>query len=293
MHAPLRTHPAAMTRARTQNAWSAFWQQPGQSRCIAGAVDIAGLLDEHWRAMSASLPAGARVLDLGCGAGAVGRAMLAVRRDLCVTGVDFAKIPLTLLPQLELLADAVMEALPFADESFAAAASQFGFEYGDTERTAAELARVLAPGAPFSLIVHHAESSIVAADRARLAALDAFLGERMRLAFCAGDPAFMVWAEHLHSAFPYDSVVAELVQAMTTRLSRAPRERLAIWSAVEDAMAPEICLAEALLASCVTPDDFDRWTNPLRAGCTLTDVSILREPSGAPLAWCIEGARSQ
>lgn len=291
MHAPLRVPAPITTRLRSQTAWSTFWQQPGQSRCIAGALDIAALLDEHWRTMSASLPAGARVLDLGCGAGAIGRAMLSVRRDLCITGVDYAKIPLTLLPQLELLADAAMESLPFADGCFAAAASQFGFEYGDTEKTAGELARVLVPGAPFSFIVHHAESAIVAADRARLAALGAFLSERMRSAFCAADPVFADWAAHLQKAFPYDSVVAELVEAMTSRLSRGPRERLAIWSAVEDAMAPEICLAQALLVACVTPDDLDRWTAPLRDGCALTDVSILREPSGAPLAWRIEGVR--
>lgn len=285
------TSSGAFNRAGTKRAWTAFWQEPGQARCIAAAVDTAAILDEHWSSFAATLPANTRILDLGCGAGAVGRALLTQRRDIYVTGVDFAKIPLTLQPHLELLSDAPMESLPFADRSFGAATSQFGFEYSQVDNAAAEMTRVLAPGAPFSFLAHHAGSTVVAADRTRLNALLMFLHEDMRAAFCTGDLAFNARIVALREAYPDDSLVAELAHALLPRALRPPRERLAIWSAVEDALAPELCLAEALIACCVAPEDLAEWARPLRAACDLKPVSILPDSNGAPLAWRIEGVR--
>lgn len=292
MNVPRLVPQPSSVRERARDAWTTFWQEPGQSRCIASAVDISSLIDRHWALFAAPLQADARVLDLGCGAGAVGRVVLAERRDLYVTGVDYAKIPLTLQPRLELLSDTAMESLPFADESFAAVTSQFGFEYAQTAPAAAEMARVLAPGAPFSFLVHHAGSSIVASDRARLSALLVFLDECMRDAFVAGNAAFTAGMADLRRTHPHDSLVGDLTEALPARLSRPPRERKAIWTAVEDALAPEICLAKALIACCVSPAVLDQWTAPLRATCALAPISVLADPNGAPLAWRIEGVRN-
>ena len=101
-----------------RDAWTAFWQDPGQSRCVAGAPDIWHVLTRHWSAFAHSLPQGARVLDLGCGAGAVARELVDSRPDLQVTGIDFARIPLTLHAQIDLLSDTAMENLPFAEGSW-------------------------------------------------------------------------------------------------------------------------------------------------------------------------------
>jgi SAM-dependent methyltransferase len=282
---------APPVRQRTREAWTAFWQEPGQSRCVAAAADVSTTLDRHWTSFAPTLPAGSRVLDLGCGAGAVARALLEARGDIHVTGVDFARIPLTLRPRMELLADTAMESLPFADGSFAAATSQFGFEYGHTAKAAPEMTRVLAPGATFSFLVHHAGSLIVAADRARLDALHVFLAPKMRDAFCAGEAAFAAQLTALRQAHPDDALIAELARALPLRLSRPERERRAIWTAVEDALAPEVCLAEALNACCVAPGELDRWTEALRGSCELRPISVLPDPAGPPLAWIIEGAR--
>ena len=208
-----------------------------------------------------------------------------------MTGVDAAKIPLTLETGLELLSGAPMESLPFEDASFAAATSQFGFEYGQTGKTALEMARVLAPGAPFSLLVRHANSAAVANDRARLAALLVFLHESTRSAFCAGEMSFSTRMTVLQGAYPHDSLIADLTLAVTSRLSRPPRERLAIWSAVEDALAPELCLAKALNVSCVAPAEMDAWVQPLRDAHAIHSISVLPDPHGDPIAWRIDGAR--
>jgi len=71
-----------------------------------------------------------------------------------------------------------MEDLPFDDATFAAVVSQFGFEYGDMARIAAEIARVLAPGGVVGLMVHRGDGPILEHNRARRAAIDWVLGEQ-------------------------------------------------------------------------------------------------------------------
>ena len=274
----------------TQDAWTAFWQEPGQSRCVAGNPAIWQELTLHWSSFAAALTPVTRVLDLGCGAGAVARLLLDARDDVHVTGIDFARIPLTIHPHVELLSDTAMEHLPFADGSFGAVVSQFGYEYSQVERAAREMARVMTPHASISLLVHHADSSIVAANRARLSALTAFLNHSMRAAFCSGDTAaFNAQMQALAAKYRHDSLICELARSLPSRLGRAPRERIAIWNAIDDALAPERCLADCLNAACVEPSGIEEWLAPLRGTWALAPVGILREAGGAPIAWRIEG----
>ncbi len=282
--------PASRGYGRTKDAWTAFWQEPGQSRCVAGNPEIWQALTNHWTSFAGSLASGSRVLDLGCGAGAVARLLLDARHDVSLTGIDFARIPFTLHRDVELLSDTAMECLPFAEGSFGAVVSQFGYEYSQMEQAAREMARVLAADAKFSLLVHHADSSIVATNRSRLSALVAVLGNNMRAAFCAGDAAaFNAQMQALAARYPHDSLVGELARCLPTRLNRAKQERLAIWNAIEEALAPERCLADSLNACCVGPEELDEWLAPLRATFELQPVSVLRESNGEAIAWRVEG----
>jgi SAM-dependent methyltransferase len=277
-----------------KEAWSAFWQDPVQSRCVAGSPEIQQRLASHWSAFAASLAPGTRVLDLGCGAGAVARELLAARPDLQVTGVDFARVPLTIHPQVDLLSDTQMESLPFAEESFGAVVSQFGYEYSQVERTARAVAPVLAAAARLSFLVHHADSSIVATNRARLAGLQEFLAPSMRTAFCAADAAaFSAQMATLLGRHPRDALIIELAKSLPTRLGRAQGERIAIWNAIEDALAPERCLAGSLDACCLAAPAIEEWVGPLRDVCELRPIAVLREPNGDPIAWSVTGVRSK
>jgi SAM-dependent methyltransferase len=288
--APQLTSSPALAQART--AWTAFWQEPGQSRCVSGATDVWQVLDEYWSSFSRSLPGNTRVLDLGSGAGAVARRVASARPDVFVTGIDFARIPLTLQPQVELLSETAMESLPFEDRSFGAAVSQFGFEYARTGDAAREMARVLAPGARLQLLVHHAESSIVMSNRDRLAALQSFLSPAVRNAFCDGDaPALDLQLSALAHRHPSDALMAELRRSLPTRVGRPPRERGAIWTAIEDALAPERCLAESLNASCVAPAGLTHWLQVLQGAFELAEPVALREPAGPVIGWDIRGCR--
>jgi ubiquinone/menaquinone biosynthesis C-methylase UbiE len=280
--------PAGTERA--QSAWSAFWQDPGQSRCAAGAPQIWHPLTRHWASFATSLPSRTRVLDLGCGAGAVAHMLLAARDDLQITGVDFARLPLVLQPRVELLSETEMEALPFAERSFGAVVSQFGFEYSLTSASVREIARVASPGAGLSFIVHHSGSDIVATNRVRIDVLEMLLDATTRTSFCAGErAAFLARMSMLVTRCPHDALAVELAQSLPSRLDRSPRERIAIWKAIEDALAPERCLAEALDGCCLAESRIDEWLAPLRTVCELQAADVLREAAGRPIAWKVSG----
>ena len=279
-------------RARIREAWTAFWQDPASGQqCIRGAPDVTHALRAHWSSFAASLSPGARVLDLGCGAGAAAGALVAARRDLRVTGVDFAMVPAASDARITLVSDTAMEQLPFEDGSFDAAVSQFGFEYGRTHKTARQLARVLAPGAPFAFIVHHAGSSVVAANRARLKAIRTVQAPDMRAAFVSGS-SFALGAKlsSLQRAHPADTLVGSLARLLPDRAREDSRKRTAAWSAVEEALWPERTVLEALDACCVAPEELDGWLGPLRQFAVVTEASVLRKPNGDAIAWRIEGA---
>jgi ubiquinone/menaquinone biosynthesis C-methylase UbiE len=279
--------------ARDRDEWTLFWADAVQSRCAAGAPGIWQSLTHHWSSFARSLPARAHVLDLGCGAGAVGKRLLAGRPDLKITGIDAARVPRSTLPQMELLSETDMESLPFEAGSFAAVVSQFGFEYGRTEDTAREVARVLAPGAELSLLVHHSQSAIVRANRAHLGAVVAFFAPTMRASFCAGDAAeFGTQLALLVQRHPDDALIAELARALPTRLGWLTERRVSTWESLEQALAPEMRMSDSLEDCCVAPAEVDAWLEPLRAVGNLQPVSILHEADGTPIAWCAGAVRS-
>jgi len=282
--------PGTRAAARDRDAWTLFWADSAQSRCAAGAPAIWQSLVRHWTAFARTLPPGARVLDLGCGAGAVGKMLLAARADLRVTGVDAARVPRSTLPQMELLSDTDMESLPFDNGSFSAVVSQFGYEYSHTNEAAREVSRVVAPGASLSFLVHHSHSAIVNANRERLGAVVAFLAPGMRSSFCSGDAAsFNTQIALLVQRYPDDGLIAQLAQALPSRLGWLRDRRLSTWEALEEALAPEMCVSDSLNGCCVAPSQVEDWAEPLRAVCDLLPITILREPDGTPIAWCTEG----
>ena len=163
-------------------AWSDFWAHN------AGA-DSSGCLPQRWAAIEdaqrtawhsfiADLPQGARVLDLATGDGRVLGWMRTKRDDLELIGVDLAPT-LPAPPQgTQTRGSIAMENLPLAAGEFAAVVSQFGFEYGDVPRIAAEIARVLAPGGKVGLMVHRGDGPILEHNLARRAAIEWVLGEQ-------------------------------------------------------------------------------------------------------------------
>lgn len=282
--------------ARRGRAWTAFWQEQGvDSRCLAHLqADVRRTLDSHWAAFAAALPALARVLDIGCGAGVVGRNLLAVRPDLQITGIDLAHVPAASDPRLFLVSETPMESLPFENHRFDAAVSQFGFEYGDAAQAAKEVARVLAPGAPFSFLVHHSHSAIVRQGRTRDSALRALLGDGVKHAFLSGaaEPLDRQ-LRPIRQRAPADPIVGQVAQALRGRIGLARGQRTAVWNAIVAALAPEHELIAALAAACVAPDAVQKWLASLSGQLEVIAASALRRSAGEAIAWRIEGAKSR
>ncbi|MFH8381871.1 methyltransferase domain-containing protein [Kitasatospora sp. NPDC018058] len=142
--------------ARNARHWG--WTEPGQSkwrlwRAQRQLEDVLG--------RKLALPPGSRVLDAGCGAGVVARAM-ADRFGLRVTGVDVLDFHLAEARRLSArtaLADRTAfswgdyHRLPFPDDEFAGAYSMETLVHSyDPPRALAELHRVLRPGGRLVLL---------------------------------------------------------------------------------------------------------------------------------------------
>ncbi len=148
-----------MTRGTT--AWSNYW--------ASGKVSTFGRIDDLdsgaalvslWRRLLAPI-SDAKALDMGCGNGALGQMLLKIAAEegvsLAVAGVDSAVIPPDAeLPEgLTLQGETQIEQMPFENDHFDLAVSQFGFEYAETAGALAEVFRVLRPGGQLVIIGHH------------------------------------------------------------------------------------------------------------------------------------------
>lgn len=163
------------------DSWDRYWEHGFLTSC-SGAFDAnyEGAIEEAWRRMLATVPAGGRVLDICTGNGAVALIASEVSRskglDLEIHGIDSAAIrPLETVTTGRHLLEGIRfhprtpaEATPFPDGHFQAITGQYAFEYTDQERCVAEMARIAAPDCRLMFIIHHADSVVMQTTRAEL-----------------------------------------------------------------------------------------------------------------------------
>lgn len=274
-------------------AWTVFWaDQERTPRCLASNAELCEKLDAHWRSFGSKLPRGTRVIDLGCGAGAVGRALRAAGPRLLVTGIDFAQVPPSNEPGSEVLSNVSMESLPFGDGTFGAAVSQFGYEYGGAAEAANEIARVLVTGAPLSFLIHHPEGPIVADMRRHRRAIESLCGLRVQSAFFSGNAQTL--AERIADVkreCANDPIVEIAERGLQTHVRDDQLHRLQIWKAVADALIPELIMLDSLELCCTDRRGVDHLVAPLTRGFEIYSPVILRGGTGEPIAWIIHGKR--
>ena len=129
---------------------------------------------------------GTRILDIGTGNGAV--ALLAYEvgqaenKNFEIHGVDAAEIEPDLAGDVSV--DGIhfhtgvpMEHLPFAENSFDCAISQYALEYSDIEVSLSEIARVLKSGGNARFIMHSADSGPVQSSVQELKVLNEILDD--------------------------------------------------------------------------------------------------------------------
>ncbi len=135
-----------------------------------------------WQQVHASTPAGAKILDIATGNGAIPRLLLRLRPDLdcAMTGIDIAKhappwwqaLPASSAGRLHFRGGVDAEQLPFGDAGFDLVTSQYGIEYSHAERALAEVLRVRQAAGRIAFMLHHAQSRPVALAAVELEHLD-------------------------------------------------------------------------------------------------------------------------
>ena len=175
---------AGLTRP-VADRWTPYWRA-GAVTSLPEAYDTpdAGPAAGFWRRALAPLGSRARILDLGCGNGAV--ALLAAETAAArgagweIHGVDRAAIdPLRSLPAryrktaaaVTFHAGTSMARTPFAAGYFCLVTGQFAVEYGDPPLIAGEVRRVLRPGGRAAFVIHLQESAVVSGAAVELAHL--------------------------------------------------------------------------------------------------------------------------
>lgn len=139
------------------NNWSAYWQHDGAGGevFVGPEGQINAEIAALWRSVFAGVGAGARVIDIACGAGSI-FANLSEPDNYELVAADLSIDALELLRTRARGAYAVVasaSALPFRQNSFDLVVSQFGVEYAGPEAFEQAL-RLLKPGGRVVTLSH-------------------------------------------------------------------------------------------------------------------------------------------
>ncbi|GGI91200.1 hypothetical protein GCM10007973_29380 [Polymorphobacter multimanifer] len=278
----------------SEGAWSLYWAQADGQACLPGMPAVlAGRIEGGWTAFAAGLPAGARVLDIATGNGAVLRVMARVRSDLDLTGVDSAQVRDT-EGAFRVQGGVPAEALPFAQAHFGAVTAQFGLEYCAAAAWR-EAARILRGGGVLRLVCHHALSAALVHNRARLAAMVAmdaagmFGLAREMAAGGADDPVRGAAVLAARQAHAQQSIVMELPAAIGQALGRPDRGVLV--AAIERQARGEMARLAAMDAAALDAEALAERLGWLAAAGVTAEAAVIAGPDGAPFAWDIAGSK--
>lgn len=273
-----------------QDNWSRFWESgvagPG---CLPQSALVLAAFDRLWADHALRLGDEARILDIGCGSGFVGQALVRANPRLKVVGIDYAQVPPSPDPRVELRPGVRAEALGMDDASLDGAVSQFGIEYCDVPRASAELGRTLRPGAPIAFLVHHSASPVVTHNERRSAALGAIASGNVGPAFVAGDRTSLAAALNaLRKEHPDQQVVEEFSAGLGSAIGGDSSSRRMQWDGLREMLSSEIAILDALRHAAV--GDVESWLDGFG------DAFEWQQPEtvggdGGPVAWLVRGAR--
>lgn len=242
--------------------WETYYRGGALATCPTGPDANYSLeLRDAWVEFFASLPDGARVVDVGTGNGAVALiardAATAAGRRFDIHGTDLALIDpprqvrggSTMFDGIVFYPGVATEQLPFEARSLDAVSGQFAIEYSRPGDSLREIFRVLKPGGRARFSIHHVDSAVVQNARQSLSqahlVLDGTRIHRRLRAFIAADrratgqpKAVAAWKE-------LNEAVASLQQAATAAVN--PHLLLVTIDAVRKLLAARSGLTAAQL----------------------------------------------
>lgn len=302
-----------MSARDSRRAWATFWSDGGagpESGCLPNALQtIDAVQRTAWQQFASELSKGARVIDLATGDGAVLGKLRAVRPDCKLLGVDSSPVLPPQPPGIKLRTGIMIESLPFPNESFDAVTSQFGYEYGETDRVAAEVHRVLKPGGKFQFVVHYREGPILAHNLPLREALSwavhasgyldkARVFAKARAKVDLPTPAqFRMAPAEARQRFPAQPIAEEFLSAVlqTLELSRHARakEVLEVLQMLQDRAENQIGRVDSLERAARNVEQLNSLVHELvAAGLVVETSGTLSERAGdRPFAWLLKGSK--
>ncbi len=159
-------HNTAMNDADARRvAWSQYWSAGLLHSCPGSfAGNYSGAIAKFWESALGDMDAGARVLDIATGNGALPQMLLQRYGDgVSVDAVDAAQLAPTWFdpsryPGIRFHSGILAETLPFEDAHFDYVVSQYGIEYAARPDACKEALRVLHPQGRLALVMHHSDS---------------------------------------------------------------------------------------------------------------------------------------
>lgn len=158
--------------------WSEYWAQGRMTSLPQDfTANYDGEVAAFWNEVFSAVPDRGQVLDLCTGNGAIAFLAAAFFKDtgrsVEVTAVDAAEInPAALVQhfpgqsglsgQINFVGNCRVEELQLPDDSADLVTSQYGIEYCDWRKAAAQVARVLKPGGRFVMVCHTPDSDMLA-----------------------------------------------------------------------------------------------------------------------------------
>jgi ubiquinone/menaquinone biosynthesis C-methylase UbiE len=211
--------------------WESYYRAGALASCPLGPDGgYTQELRDAWAGFFSKLPAGARILDVGTGNGAVAliarETSASFARSFEIHGIDLARIDpardvhdgMRLFDGISFHAEVASERLPFDAGSFDAVSGQYALEYTAVEQSLREIRRVLKPGGRAQFIIHHADSIVARKARESLRQSSLVL-EETRI--------FRKLRRHLKSAQQSRSVARRTLSDLTEAMDKLGKAALA------------------------------------------------------------------
>ncbi len=179
--------------------WDKYWRS-GSLTSLGSeySQNYQGAYLAHWHSIFDALPAGARVLDIATGNGAIPllflQAMAQQHKALELLATDLSSVvnkaaiqglvtnPALPWDSLSVFSGVNNTELPFDNAEIDVITSQYGFEYSPRKPTLDEICRVLKPAGKVYLVCHSTDSTIIQTNKSELRCLQQLLAPKGALA---------------------------------------------------------------------------------------------------------------